>query len=44
MLTREENELIWRTGPGMPMGELFWLYQEHAELAVATVKRRGIRL
>ena len=27
MLTREENELITRTGPGTPMGELwrrFW--------------------
>jgi hypothetical protein len=28
MLSREENELICRTGPGTPMGELFrrfWL-------------------
>ena len=34
MLSREENELICRTGPGTPMGELFrrfWLPVDLAE-------------
>ena len=33
MLTREENDLLTRAGPGMPMGELIRRYWERALLA-----------